>query len=350
MRGLTLDGVGVITYRTDLPEPAVERPSDAVVAVHRAGLCGSDLHSYQGRERVRFGVIPGHEVVGEVVAVGAGVTDVAVGDRVLVPFTTNCGVCDPCLAGLSSRCVEGGLFGYGDPDSPDLPALPGGQADLVRVPLAESTLVRIPNLVSDEEAILLADNLPTGWHAAQQAGIAPGQPAAVVGLGSVGLCAVVAALAMGAEPVTAIDPLVDRRDRAERLGARLAPLGEAPGSFASIIEAAGTPAAQGLAFRSLRPGGTLSIISVPTSKRFGVTPIEAYERNVTMSLGRAPVRSILDQIFSKVMAGELAVPADEILTHPLTPLEQGPEMYRRFAKREPGLLKAAFVPQASTEV
>ena len=94
MRGLTLDGVGVITCRTDLTEPTIELSTDAVVAVEAAGLCGSDLHPYEGRERVRFGVVAGHEVVGRVVAVGGDVTQIGVGDRVLVPFTTNCGECD----------------------------------------------------------------------------------------------------------------------------------------------------------------------------------------------------------------------------------------------------------------
>jgi threonine dehydrogenase-like Zn-dependent dehydrogenase len=345
MRGLTLDGVGVITYRTDLPEPIVELPSDAVVAVRTAGLCGSDLHPYEGREQVRFGVIPGHEVVGRVLAWGADVTGFATGDRVMVPFATSCGMCDPCRNGLSARCASGQLFGYGDPDRPEVAALQGGQAERVRVPLATSTLVPIPEEISDGEALLLADNFPTGWYAAERAGMVPGQPAVVVGLGSVGLCTVVAGLSMGASPVVAIDPLPDRRDRAERLGAR--PVREeeaASSSFGSVVEAAGTPAAQQLAGRLVRPGGTISIISVPTSDRFQITPIEAYDRNVTLHTGRAPVRSVLDHLLDRVVAGEVTVPSDVVLTHPRVPLEQGPAMYRQFADREPGTLKAAFAP------
>jgi threonine dehydrogenase-like Zn-dependent dehydrogenase len=346
MRGLTLDGVGVITYRTDLIEPTIELPTDAVVEVQAAGLCGSDLHPYQGRERVRFGVVAGHEVVGRVVAAGTYVTEIVIGDRVLVPFTTNCGECDPCRSGLSARCDSGRLFGFGDPDRPAAPALQGGQAERVRVPLAESTLMPVPNLISDEQAVLLADNFPTGWYAAERAGIVPGRSAAVVGLGSVGICATVAAVSMGATPVLAIDPLPDRRRRAGLLGAQTASPDEARPvhSFGSVIEAAGTPVAQELAGRLVRAGGTLSIISVPTTDRFQVTPIEAYDRNLTIRTGRAPVRSILERLLGRVVAGELTVPGDLVLTHPRVPLEQGAETYRRFAAREPGFLKAAFLP------
>jgi threonine dehydrogenase-like Zn-dependent dehydrogenase len=346
MRGLTLDGVGVINYRTDLPEPAIQKESDAVVAVWAAGLCGSDLHPYQGRERVRFGMIPGHEVVGEVLSVGAEITGITPGDRVLVPFTTSCGMCHLCRAGLSSRCPSGELFGYGDPDRPTCPALPGGQAEQVRVPLAASTLVRIPAGINHAEALLLADNFPTGWYAAHRADIVPGQPVAVVGLGSVGQCAVVAAKSMGAAPVVAIDPIPDRRDRAEGLGAQAMEPEKAgtAGSYPSIIEAAGTPAAQQTAVRLLRPGGTLSIISVPTTDRFQFTPIDAYDHNLTFRTGRAPVRSLLDRLLPEVLAGELTIPTEVVLTNYPVPLEQGAEMYRRFAAREPGVLKAAFVP------
>ncbi|HDK45280.1 MAG TPA: alcohol dehydrogenase, partial [Actinobacteria bacterium] len=222
MRGLTLDGVETITFRDDLPDPRLEADTDAIVAVRRAGLCGSDLHPYLGRESVRFGVIPGHEVVGEVTEIGGVVSRFSVGRRVIVPFTTSCGECDPCRSGLSARCVRGDLFGYGDPEDPSKSALQGGQAELLRVPLAEGTLVAVPEGISDEAALLLSDNFPTGWHAARRAAVRPGRAVAVVGLGSVGLSAVAAAKTMGADPVLAVDPVEDRRNRAERLGARAA--------------------------------------------------------------------------------------------------------------------------------
>ncbi|NOY55430.1 MAG: alcohol dehydrogenase catalytic domain-containing protein [Actinobacteria bacterium] len=350
MRGLTLDGVETITFRDDLPDPRLEADTDAIVAVHRAGLCGSDLHPYLGREVVRFGVIPGHEVVGEVTATGSAVSGLSVGQRVMVPFTTSCGECNPCRSGLSARCARGELFGYGDATDLSKPALQGGQAEFLRVPLAESTLVAVPEGISDEAALLLSDNFPTGWHAARRAAVRPGRAAAVVGLGSVGLSAVAAAKTMGADPVLAVDPVDDRRKRAERLGARTAHPREAEsvadlmteGGFVSVIEAAGALPAQGLAFRLLRPGGTLSIIAVQTADAFAFTPVDVYDRNATIRGGRAPVRSVLERLLPVVAAGRVTIPTEVIVTHPGVPIEQGPEMYRRFAACEPGLVKVFF--------
>jgi threonine dehydrogenase-like Zn-dependent dehydrogenase len=347
MRGLTLDGVGLVSYRTDLPDPSVREAGDAVIAVRRAGLCGSDLHPYEGRETVRFGVVPGHEVVGEVVATGAGVRRFRPGDRVLVPFTTSCGACGPCRSDLSSRCAVGGLFGYGPSDDDTVPALHGGQAELVRVPLADGTLVAVPAGMTDEQALLLADNFPTGWYAVERAGVEPGDPVAVVGLGAVGLCAVAAAFALGAGPVLAIDPVDGRRDRASALGAMTATpdhalaVAESMAGIGAVVDAAGPPAAQALAFSLVRPGGTLSIIAVQTADRLAFTPVDAYDSNLTVRVGRAPVRSLLDRILPRVAAG-LEVPAGAVITHPRVALEDGPALYRRFAAREPGLVKALF--------
>lgn len=344
MRGLTLDGVGLIAFHRELLEPVIETSTDAIVAVRRAGLCGSDLHPYEGREDVRFGVIPGHEVVGDVLQVGDDVDGFAPGDRVLVPFSTSCGRCVPCRSGLSSRCERGELFGYGDPGEAGV--LQGGQAERVRVPLAGSTLMAIPPTISDEEAVLLSDNFPTGWFAALQADLGVGEPAAVIGLGSVGLSAVVAAQALGADPVVAVDPVDDRRRRAGWLGATAMTESEATraGGFGAVIEAAGTPPAQRLAFDLLLPGGTLSVISVQTANRFPFDPVEAYDRNVTVRVGRSPVRSLLDRLLTLATNGEVSIPADVVVTHPDVPLEHGPAVYQRFAAREEGMVKVVFVP------
>lgn len=347
MRGLVLAGVEQVEYRTDLPDPAVEEPTDAVVTVHRAGLCGSDLHPYVGREAVRFGVVPGHEVVGEVAAVGAAVRRCRVGDRVLVPFTTSCGACAACVRGLSSRCIDGQLFGYGPASDPEVPAVQGGQAEQVRVPLADGTLVAVPDGLRDVDALLLADNAPTGWYAAERAGITPGDPVAVVGLGAVGLCAVAMARFLGTRRILAVDPVGDRRERAAELGAEVLHPADAAGhlgEMAAVVEAAGTDPAQRLAFDLLRPGGTLSVIAVQTTERFAFDPVAAYDRNLTVRVGRAPVRSVLDRLLPLVVTGDVVLPTDLVVTHPDVPLEDGPTAYRRFAAREPGLVKAAFVP------
>ena len=345
MRGLVLDGPGVIRLAGDLPEPAVVEATDAVVAVTAAGLCGSDLHPFQGRERVRPGVVQGHEIVGEVVATGTAVTRFSPGDRVLAAFTTSCGHCTFCAAGLTSRCERGALFGYGDPDDLTRPALHGGQAELVRVPLADSTLVGVPPGSSDAEAILLTDNLPTAWYAVQRADIRPGAAVAVVGLGSVGLLAVQVALGQGAGSVVAVDLVEDRRRRAAGLGATaLTP--EAASDLAehvdAVIEAAGSPVAQRLAFSLLRPGGTLSVIAVQTDPSFPISPIEAYDRNLTLRVGRAPVRAVLDELLPLVARGDLPIPTAAVVTHSGLDLADGPEIYRRFAAREAGLVKAVF--------
>jgi alcohol dehydrogenase len=367
VRGLVLRRVRDITLATDLPDPTIEAPGDAVVAVRAAGLCGSDLHPYEGREPARTGVVQGHEAVGEVVAIGPAVRTVTVGERVLVPFTTSCGRCPPCTRGLTARCVHGELFGWGDPDRPDVAALHGGQAELLRVPLADTTLVRVPARVDDVAALLLTDNLPTAWEAVERTGLGTGEPLVVVGLGSVGLCAVVAARALGAGPVLAVDPLPDRRERARRLGADVVTTPEAAaatlaalleagaqdagrtgapasGRAPCIVEAAGTHGAQRLAFELLAPGGTLSVIAVQTDERFAFTPAEAYDRNATVRAGRASVRATLERLLPRIEAGHVPIPAAACVTHRDVPLAAGPEHYRRFAAREPGLVKVAFRP------
>lgn len=354
MQGLLLIGPREVVHRSDLPDPTVEAPSDAVVAVRRSGLCGSDLHPYEGREAVRPGVVPGHEAVGEVVAIGDDVRSVRIGDRVLVPFTTSCGACPPCREALSARCVEGRLFGYGSPDDLDSPALHGAQAALLRVPLADGTLVALPDDIDDVTGVLLTDNVPTGWSAVERAEVRPDDAVAVVGLGAVGLCSLDAARTLGARPVVAIDPVAGRREQALALGADVA-VGpdEAPAAVAEVtggrgvaasIDATGADAGQALAFGLLRTGGRLSIIAVQTADRFAFSPVQAYDRNATVRAGRASVRSVLDRLLPDIASGVLRVPTDVLVSHPAVALDAGPALYERFASREPGLVKAVFAP------
>lgn len=345
MRGLVLAGPESIQLRTDLAEPMVETAGDAVIRVELAGLCGSDLHPYLGREIFRAGVVAGHEAIGTVEQVGNGVVRFQPGDRVVVPFTVSCGACPACIAGLSSRCVHSRLFGWGHPDRPGSAALQGGQAERLLVPLADSTLVPIPPGLPDGAAILLADNFPTAWHAVANA--APGVGAmAVVGLGPVGLLAVVAARYSGGQAVVGIDPVPERRRMAERLGASTLDPATAEGldRFPAVIEASGSLHGQRTAFSLVAPGGILSVIAVPTESAFAFTPVEAYDRNLTVVTGRAPVRSILDEILPLVGSGAVVIPDDDIITHPDRPLEEGPDLYRRFAARQDGIVKATFRP------
>lgn len=352
MRGLVLEGVGQIAYRDDLPDPSIVAPTDAVVTVSRTGLCGSDLHPYEGREAVRFGVVPGHEAVGTVAAVGPDVAQFDVGQRVVVPFTVSCGGCGPCRRGLTARCGRGALFGFGPAHTPETPALHGGQAEAVRVPLADGTLVAVPDDVDDVAAVLLTDNLPTGWCAVERAAVLPGQTIVVVGLGAVGLCAVVAAQKRGAGEVIAVDPVASRRGLAARLGATAATPEDAPtlvgtgrpdGGAPAVVDAAGTTDAQTLACSLVRPGGTLSVIAFHTADRFGFTPMQAYDVNLTLRTGRASVRAALDRIMpiASDLVGGLA---DVLVSHPAVPLTDGADSYRRFARREPDTLKVVFAP------
>jgi alcohol dehydrogenase len=352
VRGLTFEGPGRVTAHDDLPDPHPTAPTDAVIAVRASGLCGSDLHPYEGREPARAGVVPGHEAVGEVVEVGGAVRRVVPGDRVLVPFSTSCGTCPPCRRGLSARCRAGQLFGWGDPADPAAPALHGAQAQLLRVPLADGTLVEVPSGLDDLDAVLLTDNLPTGWTAVERAAVRAGEPVVVIGAGSVGLCAVWAARALGAGAVLAVDPVAGRRGRAVRLGATAVEPEEAvaaahelePDGLPAVVEAAGSPSAQRLAASLAAPGGTLSLISVPTDDRFGFSPVDAYDRNLTVRTGRAPARSVLDELLPRLRTGDLELPTTAIVTHPAVPLEDGPSAYRRFAAREDGLVKAVLRP------
>jgi alcohol dehydrogenase len=352
VRGLVLDGVGRIAYRTDLPEPTIEAPTDVVVAVSRAGLCGSDLHPYEGREPVRFGVVAGHELVGEVVAVGGAVAAVGRGDRVRAAFTTSCGRCASCRRGLTARCVRGALFGFAPADDPKVPALHGGQAELVRVPLADTTLVHVPPSLDDTAAVLLTDNLPTAWCAVERADPEPDEPLIVVGLGAVGLCAAAVAVHAGAPAVLAVDPVPARRAAAARLGVHcaapedaadvLAAIGADEGA-AAVVDAAGGEAAQALAAGLVRPGGRLSVIAVQTGTTFGFSPVDAYDRNLTVLFGRASVRAALDRMLPDAVETARLL-ADVVITDPDVDLVDGPATYRRFARRADGTIKAVFAP------
>lgn len=343
MRGLVLEGVEHVAVE-DVPDPGPLAPTDAEVQVSVAGLCGSDLHPYLGREPARMGVVQGHEAVGTVVAVGNEVRSFAIGDRVIVPFTTSCGSCGPCRRGLSSRCVDGRLFGWGDPLG-DAPPLHGAQAERLLVPLADGTLVGAPPGIDDTTAVLLSDNLPTAWHAVHRAEWSDGA-LAVIGLGSVGQLAVAVALATGTGPVLAVDPVRARRAAAATQSGRVTALApEEIGSFdtpiTAVVEAAGPMAAQQMAGRIAAPGSTISIIAVQTGDRFGIDPVTAYDRNLTVRVGRAPVRSVLPSVLDRVLDGSLTVPTG-VVTHPDLPLDDGPAAYRAFADRTIG--KATFRP------
>lgn len=335
MRALTFRAPGEIEV-SQRPDPGIRQSTDAVVEVELAGICGSDLHPYEGREACRPGVIPGHEAVGVVVGRGSDVEGFEVGDRVIVPFTTSCGNCAPCRRGLTARCEHGQLFGWAHPSDRSL-GLDGCQAEYVRVPHATGTLVSADG-IPDRAALLLCDNLPTSSEALERA--RPADSLGVVGLGSVGLGVVALAVGRGIGAVVAFDRVDRRLELAVALGA-MAGSDENLGSIAAVVEAAGTADAQSFAASLCRPGAVLSIISVQTSDRFGFDPTTAYDKNLSIAFGRASVRSTLDRHLPE-LASVAELLADRVIDTPPAPLSAGPELYRRAARRE--ILKPTMVP------
>ena len=251
------------------PDPEPIAADDAVVRVDATGVCGSDLHIYHGRVQIEQGFTIGHEYVGAVVAAGDAVTGVSVGDRVLGTFHTACGTCFFCRKGIYQKCDEARVFGHGK----TLGSLQGTQAELALVPRANMTLRRVPEGLSDGAALFAGDVMGTGYHAVVEAGLKPGDTCAVIGLGPVGLCAVMAAKAAGAAHVLAVDTVDDRLETARSLGAtavhateedpRAAVKAISDGRGVDVaVEAVGHPSALETAIRLARKGGTVSIVGV----------------------------------------------------------------------------------------
>src|SRR2546428_2142958 len=214
MRAVTFQAPGEVLV-SDVPEPSMSDPRDAIIHVDATGVCGSDLHIYHGRVKIEPGFTIGHEYVGTVVGAGDGVTRVAVGDRVLGTFHTACGTCFFCRRGIYQKCDEARVFGHGAM----LGSLQGTQAELALVPHANMTLRLVPEGLSDGAALFAGDVMGTGYHAIVAAGLEPGDTCAVIGLGPVGLCAVMVAQAAGASRVIAIDTVAERLEAARPLRA-----------------------------------------------------------------------------------------------------------------------------------
>ena len=293
------------------PEPEPIAADDAVVKVDASGVCGSDLHIYHGRVQIEPGFTIGHEYVGTVVAAGDGVTGVKEGDRVLGTFHTACGVCFFCRRGIYQKCDEARVFGHGA----TLGSLQGTQAELALVPRANLTLRRVPEGLSDAAALFAGDVMGTGYHAIVAAGFRPGDTCAVVGLGPVGLCAVMAAQAAGASKVIAVDTVADRLEVARSLGAepvhateedprKAVKAGTQVGGVDVAVEAVGHPAALDTACRLARKGGTVSVVGVyaeRTELHMGVVWI----KSLSIVTGHANVMGHLDSVLAMLAAGRL---------------------------------------------
>jgi 2-desacetyl-2-hydroxyethyl bacteriochlorophyllide A dehydrogenase len=329
----------------DKPEPELLARDDAIVRVTASGVCGSDLHIYHGRVQIEPGFTIGHEYVGEVVAAGDAVTSVKVGDQVLGCFQVACGTCWFCRRSLFHKCEGSRTFGHGAA----LGDLQGTQAELALVPHANLSLRPVPAGVAPDVALFAGDVMGTGYHAAVDGGVRPGDSVAVLGLGPVGLCAVQAARIAGAAHVIAIDSVPARLEMARTFGAQPVHLTEEDPRAAVkaategrgvdvAIDAVGDPRALELAIRLARKCGTLSVVGV-YAERAEVHMGLAWIKALTVRTGHANVIRHLDPVLELLATGRLD-PAP-LVTHHM-PLAQAPEAYELYAARE--ALKIVLTP------
>jgi len=304
MRAAIFNGPGSIEVG-ERPDPRVENPTDAVVRVVMACVCGSDLWYYRGESPHAIGSI-GHEFIGVVEDIGSDVSSVAVGDLVVAPFIISDMSCPHCRHGSTISCVAGTSFGNGTID--------GGQGEAVRVPLAGSTLVKVPGSGHSDatlrSVLTLSDVMSTGHHAAVSAGVKRGDTVAVVGDGAVGLSAVLASKRLGAERVIALSRHADRQRIAREFGATDIVDSRGDEANAAVLEltsgigvdaameCVGTQQAIDTAAAIARPGSTIGIVGVP----HGTVPFNAtFFRNIAWRGGPAPARIYIPELLDDVL-------------------------------------------------
>ncbi len=347
MKALTFHGKMDISYET-VPDPKIKEPADAIVKVINTAICGSDLHIYHERESgLDKGTVMGHEFIGEVVETGKQIRNLKKGEMVASPFTTNCGQCYFCDIGLTARCINGQLFGWMESGI----GLQGTQAEYVRVPYADTTLVSIPEDLSPKHVLLSGDILSTGYFCADMAEINPGGLYVVIGCGPVGMLTIMSAFEQGAQHIVAIDTVPARLDMANSLGAIAVPLNKDPvlnvmekthGTGAeAVMEAVGSPVAQDLALKLVRPGGIISTVGMHTSDQFTFTPADAYNMNLTYRTGRCSARYYMDILLPKLE--DWPFDLDMIFSHEL-PLSEGPRAYEMFDRKEENSMKILLKP------
>jgi len=295
----------------DVPDAHLIEPTDALVAVTHAAICGSDLWPYKTMEHSDAGRRMGHEFIGVVEAVGADVRTVKAGDLVVSPFLWSDGTCVFCREGLQSNCLHGGRYGSDDVD--------GGQGEAVRVPQADGTLLVLP--IGADDALMpslltLSDVMGTGHHAAVVAGVGPGKTAAVVGDGAVGLCGVIAAKRLGAERIVLLGSNPDRTALGTELGAtdvvgergdeaveRVRELTDGLGAH-SVLECVGLEQSTLTALHIARPGGAAGRVGLPQEDSVPEAAATFF-KNVTIGGGPAPVRAYIEELLPDVLEGRI---------------------------------------------
>lgn len=348
MHGITFHGIADVRYET-VSDPQITADTDAIVRVETAAICGSDLHIYHGRETgLDVGTVMGHEFVGYVVETGDAVENIRPGMRVVSPFSVNCGNCYFCNRRLTARCPQGRAF-FGWVQSGE--GLQGAQAEYVRVPFADATLVAVPDDIASDLAILAGDNFAAGYFCAEMAEVTTDGVYAVIGCGVVGLLAILAARDLGAGTLIAVDPVPYRRDLALRFGASVAvdPNDAASAVHAAtagrgadaVLEAVGLLEAQRLAIDLIRPCGILAVVGMHTAERFAFSPAEAYDLNLTYKTGRCPARVYIERLFPLLRRYQEQIAS--LVTHRM-PLEAGPDAYRVFDRKDDGAMKILLKP------
>ena len=390
MRALVWHGKEDIRCET-VPDPKIEHPRDAILKVTSCAICGSDLHLYDHfMVGMKKGDVMGHEFMGEVMEVGPGVDGrIKVGQRVVVPFTIICGECEQCQRGNFSLCertnrnkdmaarlfghTTAGLFGYTHLTG----GYWGGQAEYVRVPFADTTHIKVPESLSDEQVLFLGDIFPTGWQAAAQAEIQRTDTVAVWGCGPVGQFTIRSAIMQGAKQVVAIDRVPERLTMAEAAGAttinfdtesvieRLNHLtnGKGPekcidavgmeshitstfdGMYDRVKQALMLETDRPHVLREMiyvcRPGGTLSIPGVYGGLIDKVPFGAAMNKGLTFRMGQTHVNRWTDDLTRRIEQGE--IDPSFVITHERN-LEEGPAMYKKFRDKEDGCVKVVLRP------
>jgi threonine dehydrogenase-like Zn-dependent dehydrogenase len=296
----------------DVPDPKLEQPTDALVRVVRACICGSDLHPYHSMPASEQGSPMGHEFIGVVEDTGSDVATLQRGDLVIAPFAWSDNTCEFCREGLHTSCRNGGFWAAG--------GIGGGQAEAVRVPLADGTLVKAP--VGEDSALIpslltLSDVFLTGHHAAVKAGVDPRTTVTVIGDGAVGLSAVLAAQRLGAERIILMGRHTDRTDLGREFGAtdvvaergaegveRVRELTGGDGTH-TVLECVGHMPAYEQAVGVVRAGGVISRVGVPQYEEAPVGFGSLFGRNITLTGGPAPVRAYIEELLPEVLDGRI---------------------------------------------
>jgi len=338
MKALVYDGPGKKSW-IEVPDPVIKNPSDVIVRLDATTICGTDLHILKGDvPAVTPGRILGHEGVGKITAIGSSVVNLKVGDRVLISCIKSCGSCSNCKIGLYSHCLGdegvsgiGWIFGH---------LIDGTQAEYVRVPYAENSLYKLPDSVSDEEAVMLSDIFPTGFEiGVQYGGIKPGDVVAVIGSGPIGLAVIATSGLYGAARIIAVDLDANRLEMAKEFGATHSVLSSAPDWKAQVmaltdgagvdvaIEAVGIPETFTMATEIVRPGGHVANVGVH-GKEIVLHVEKLWIQNIFISMGLVNTSStpmLLKLVESKKL------PAAKMVTHRFN-FDQFLEAYDTFSR------------------